>query len=223
MNLSCWVCPFIYLIKDKQHKLCWCCNTIWFNNDYTVKPAHNGIAWGRFFSEAGCLCCIQVLEIKDFVQLHTHYISSCVKGWHINTYIIISISTIKFSAHKLLTEIWFSVSILALQIEFKLQNDFALVKFLKFVLLEYHDMISVCTAHVISWKFLFAPLCPHHLSLPYFAGGSPRTCWFSLEKLLLCLHYKCLHNLLVSIFICFLIECLLEFLDLLSFLSSSLT
>jgi len=38
--------------------------------------------------------------------------------------------------------------------------------------LMHHGMISVCTAQVISWKFLFPPLCPHHLSRPYFAGGS---------------------------------------------------
>ena len=39
-----------------------------------MKPAHNGIAWARIFSVAGILCFIQVLEIKDFLHLHTQYI-----------------------------------------------------------------------------------------------------------------------------------------------------
>jgi len=47
---------------------------------HTMKPAHTGIAWAQIFSVTGGLCFLQVLEIKDFLQLHTQYISTCVKG-----------------------------------------------------------------------------------------------------------------------------------------------
>jgi hypothetical protein len=43
-------------------------------------PAHNGIAWARTFYVAGSLYFIQVPEIKDFLQVHTQYISTCTKG-----------------------------------------------------------------------------------------------------------------------------------------------